>query len=46
MPESTAKLLAALGEEERGLAEFGSRGGGVSVERIPALFPKLEAPAP
>jgi methionyl-tRNA synthetase len=45
MPESTGKLLAALGEDERGLAELGSRGGGAAVERIPALFPKLEAPA-
>jgi methionyl-tRNA synthetase len=44
MPASTDKLLAALGEEGRELAEFGSRPGGAAVERIPALFPKLEAP--
>ncbi len=42
MPASTDLLLAALGEEGRGLADFGSQGGGRSVERIPALFPKLE----
>ena len=45
MPAATDKLLAALGEDDRGLCEFGSRGGGVEVERIPALFPKLDAPA-
>ena len=44
MPEATGKLLAALGEDERELCEFGSRGGGAKVERIPALFPKLDAP--
>ena len=44
IPEAADKLLAALGEEGRELAEFGSRGGGASVERIEALFPKLEAP--
>ena len=37
MPESTAKLLDALGEPGRELASFGSRGG-ASVERIPPLF--------
>ena len=42
MPESTAKLLDALGEPGRELASFGSRGGGASVERIPPLFPKLD----
>jgi len=42
IPESADKLLAALSEEGRELADFGSRGGGQSVERIPALFPKLE----
>ncbi len=44
MPAATDKLLAALGEDDRGLCEFGSRGGGVR-SRIPALFPKLDAPA-
>jgi methionyl-tRNA synthetase len=45
MPETSDKLLDALGEEGRALAEFGSRGGGQAVERLPALFPKLETPA-
>ncbi|MGZ8665421.1 MAG: methionine--tRNA ligase, partial [Solirubrobacterales bacterium] len=45
VPESADKLLAALAEEGRQLAEFGSRGGGQSVERIPQLFPKLEPAA-
>jgi methionyl-tRNA synthetase len=43
MPEATDRLLDALGEEDRGLAGFGSRGGGAAVERIAPLFPKLEA---
>jgi methionyl-tRNA synthetase len=43
MPESTSKLLDALSEPSRELAEFGSRGGGAAVERIPPLFPKLDA---
>ena len=43
LPEAAEKLLAALSEEGRGLAEFGSRGGGAKVERIDPLFPKLES---
>ena len=43
MPGTCDKLLAALGEDGRELADLGSRGGGAEVERIPALFPKLEA---
>jgi len=43
MPETTARLLDALGEPGRGLAAFGSRPGGARVERIGPLFPKLEA---
>jgi len=43
IPESAEKLLAALAEGERGLAAFGSRGGGSKVERIESLFPKLDA---
>ncbi len=46
MPESCEKLLAALAESDRVLAEFGSRGGGQSVEKLPPLFPKLEPAAP
>jgi len=43
MPESCERLLDALGEPGRELADFGSRSGGARVERIPPLFPKLEA---
>ena len=41
MPETSARLLAALGEKGRRLAAFGSRPGGSRVERIAPLFPKL-----
>jgi methionyl-tRNA synthetase len=44
MPETTGRLLDALGESGRALAEFGSRGGGQSLGELPPLFPKL-APA-
>jgi methionyl-tRNA synthetase len=46
IPVSAEKLLDALSEEGRGLAEFGSRGGGMPAERIEALFPKLESDRP
>jgi methionyl-tRNA synthetase len=42
MPESTGKLLDALGEGDRGLVEFGSRGGGQSLDELAPLFPKLD----
>ena len=42
MPETTARLLEALGESGRELAEFGSRGGGQSLGELAPLFPKLE----
>jgi methionyl-tRNA synthetase len=42
MPETTDRLLEALGEPERALAEFGSRGGGQSLGELAPLFPKLE----
>ena len=45
LPQSSERLLAALGEESLELAELGSRPGGQGVERIPALFPKIEQPA-
>ncbi len=45
VPESADKLLDALSEGERGLSEFGSKGGGYAVERIPPLFPKLDSEA-
>jgi methionyl-tRNA synthetase len=42
MPETAAKLLAALGEEELALesAGFGARPGGGTVGKLPQLFPK------
>jgi methionyl-tRNA synthetase len=43
IPDSAGKLLDALSEEERVLAEHGSRTGGQWVERIEPLFPKLDA---
>jgi methionyl-tRNA synthetase len=43
MPESTDKLLEALEEPGRELAEFGSRGGGQKLGALPPLFPKLDA---
>jgi methionyl-tRNA synthetase len=43
IPETAEKLLSALAEESCGLADFGSRGGGAGVDRIPPLFPKIEA---
>jgi methionyl-tRNA synthetase len=45
MPETTERLLAALGEEGRELREIGTLGGGQRVERLPPLFPKVEAAA-
>jgi methionyl-tRNA synthetase len=43
LPTTTEALLAALGEDERALAELGSRGGGQTVERIQPLFPKIDS---
>jgi methionyl-tRNA synthetase len=42
MPETTDRLLEALGERERALVEFGSRGGGQRLGELAPLFPKLE----
>jgi methionyl-tRNA synthetase len=42
MPDATGRLLAAIGEPGRELAEFGSRGGGQSLGDLAPLFPKLE----
>ena len=42
MPETTGKLLDALGEPGRELGEFGSRGGGQKLDELAPLFPKLE----
>jgi methionyl-tRNA synthetase len=44
LPETSGRLLEALAEGDRDLASFGSRDGGQRIERIDALFPKLEAP--
>jgi methionyl-tRNA synthetase len=43
MPQTCERLLAALGEEGRALRELGSLGGGQRSEKLPPLFPKLEA---
>jgi methionyl-tRNA synthetase len=43
MPETTGRLLDALGEPDRALAEFGSRGGGQVLGELAPLFPKLGA---
>jgi methionyl-tRNA synthetase len=42
IPETAAKLLAALGEEDLALeqAAFGARPGGGTVSQVPPLFPK------
>jgi methionyl-tRNA synthetase len=42
MPETSDRLLAALGEEGRALAELGSRGGGQRIARLEPLFPKID----
>jgi len=44
LPQTSETLLAVLAEEGRALADFGSRPGGQSVERVPPLFPKIETP--
>ncbi len=42
IPESAAKLLAALGEEDTSLdcAVYGAKPGGTQIEKLPPLFPK------
>jgi methionyl-tRNA synthetase len=45
MPETSDRLLDALGEPARRLAPFGSRGGGQAIEKLPPLFPKIETAA-
>jgi methionyl-tRNA synthetase len=45
MPGTADRLLAALGEDGRELAAFGSRSGGQRVEKVPPLFPKIETAA-
>jgi len=43
MPDTTGRLLEALGEDGRELAAFGSRGGGQKLGELAPLFPKLDA---
>jgi len=47
LPDSSVRLLDALGETELGLAaaELGSHEGGQRIEKLPPLFPKVESPA-
>ncbi len=45
LPETGARLLDALGEPGRGLSEFGQGPGGQRIEKLPPLFPKLDAAA-
>jgi len=47
MPETTSRLLEALGEDDLSLggATFGARAGGATAAKLPPLFPKVE-PAP
>jgi len=44
IPESSARLLAALGREDTALAgaDYGTAAGGARVEKLPPLFPKLQ----
>jgi methionyl-tRNA synthetase len=43
MPETSGRVLEALAEGNREITAFGSRPGGQTTERIPPLFPKLDA---
>jgi methionyl-tRNA synthetase len=45
LPRTSEQLLTALGEDSRELSDLGARPGGQKVERVPPLFPKIEAPA-
>jgi methionyl-tRNA synthetase len=44
MPETTTRLLAALGQDDVSLARarFGAVSGGATVQKLPPLFPKIE----
>jgi methionyl-tRNA synthetase len=42
IPDASAKLLTALGEERRGMPAFGDWQGG-HVSKIAPLFPRIEA---
>jgi methionyl-tRNA synthetase len=43
LPATGGQVLEAVAEGGRELAPFGSRPGGATIERIPPLFPKVEA---
>jgi methionyl-tRNA synthetase len=43
MPATGERLLSALREEDRALADFGSRGGGQRIGELDPLFPKIDA---
>ena len=45
MPDTTARLLAALGQDDVSLerATLRRRAGGATVGKLPPLFPKVEA---
>jgi methionyl-tRNA synthetase len=47
MPDSSERLLAALGQEELSFdgASFGARGGGAQTGKLDPLFPRIEPPA-
>ena len=45
MPDTGERMLGALGVEGREIQAFGTHGGGQSIEKVPALFPKIEAAA-
>jgi methionyl-tRNA synthetase len=48
MPESTERLLAALGQEDLSLegARLGAAGGGARIGELAQLFPRVETPEP
>jgi methionyl-tRNA synthetase len=43
LPETSERLLTALGEQGRELSELGERRGGQRIERPPPLFPKIDS---
>jgi len=45
LPRTSERLLLALAQASTRLTPFGSHPGGQPVDRLPALFPKIETPA-
>jgi hypothetical protein len=47
MPDSSERLLAALGQEDLSYdaAAYGARGGGAKTGKLEPLFPRIEPPA-